>query len=133
MHRARQLALLSALLLVVAACGGDDDGVDVGEAATDEAVTEEAAADDAADGASGGTAQGSIVEFAFDLPASVPVGTILTVANGDEAAHTFTSTDGGWDERIEGGARADVPLETAGTFAYVCTIHTQMTGSITVQ
>ena len=77
----------------------------------------------------------SIANFAFD-PATVTVnvGDSVTWTNQDGTAHTATAGDGSFDTGIiAGGGSATVTFETAGTFAYVCSIHQQMTGTVVVQ
>ena len=78
----------------------------------------------------------TISDLAFS-PASVTVlvGDTVTWTNSDPQVHTATSDDGSWDAgniAANGGTGAFV-FTTAGTFPYHCTIHTQMTGTVTVQ
>lgn len=77
----------------------------------------------------------SISGYAFS-PASmtVPKGTTVTWQNGDAVAHTATSNTGSWDTgAIAGGGNATITFNTSGTYAYHCTYHTMMTGTIVVQ
>jgi plastocyanin len=76
----------------------------------------------------------TIQDFAFG-PAelSVAAGTTVTFVNNDTTAHTATADDGSWDTgTIEPGASATVTLDAAGTFAYHCQFHPNMTATITV-
>ncbi len=73
--------------------------------------------------------------FAFS-PASltVPVGTSITWTNRDTAPHTATATSGAQFNSgtlQNGGTFAFTPA-TAGTIAYRCDIHPQMTATLTV-
>ena len=66
----------------------------------------------------------------------------LTVKKGDAVewdwtdqgiSHTVTAEDGGFDSGLCGaGTKFIVTFSNAGTFNYRCTIHSQMTGSVTV-
>jgi hypothetical protein len=76
----------------------------------------------------------AISGFAF-APASVSVsvGDSVTWTNGDGVGHTATADDASFDTgTIAGGGSDSVTFSTAGTFAYHCTIHPAMTGTITV-
>ena len=89
--------------------------------------------------AAGKTATVDIKGFAF-APATLTVakGTVVTFTNSDAATHTVTSGSGGtkdgkFDERLEQGGATKITFDTPGTFAYFCTIHASMKGTITVQ
>jgi plastocyanin len=77
----------------------------------------------------------AIAGFAFDPAAvTVSVGDSVTWTNGDGVGHTATADGGSFDTGTIGGGGSDsVTFSTAGTFAYHCTIHPAMTGTITVQ
>ena len=65
---------------------------------------------------------------------TVTVGDTITWTNSDAQAHTATADDGSFDTgTIANNAPATVTFSTAGTFAYHCKIHAQMTGTITVE
>jgi plastocyanin len=100
-------AIVAAGLLLLAACG-----------------------DDAADGPAGDL---SIVDFAFE-PAElqVGVGSTVQVANADGARHTVTAQDGTFDLSLDGGASGSFTVDAPGTYAYVCSIHASMTGTLVV-
>jgi plastocyanin len=77
----------------------------------------------------------AISGFAF-APASVSVsvGDSVTWTNGDGVGHTATADDASFDTgTIAGGGTDSVTFATAGTFAYHCSIHPAMTGTVTVQ
>jgi plastocyanin len=76
----------------------------------------------------------SIVNFAFE-PASVevPVGGTVTWTNNGGAPHTVTADDGAFDSgELAPGASFSQTFDAAGTFAYHCNIHPQMTGTVNV-
>jgi len=115
--------IVAALALVVAAlsaCGSSSStGTSTSTASTARPV--------------GGTTI-QIRDYAFS-PASlqVKVGATITVTNADEVAHTLTAKDKSFDTgRLEPGKSATITLRTAGTFAYLCSFHPYMQGSIQV-
>lgn len=76
----------------------------------------------------------TIVDFAFD-PGSVTVtaGSTVTWTNNGAVAHTVTSDSGAFDSgSLDPGATFSQTFDTPGTFAYFCSIHPNMTGTITV-
>ena len=110
-------------LIAVAACS------DAGGSAAPSAATSQAPAAPA-----GGATAVSIKDFAFNpATASVPTGSKVTWTNNDTTAHTVTFDDGSADSgNIAPGSTFDHTFATAGTFAYHCTIHSQMKGTVTV-
>jgi plastocyanin len=101
------MALLGAGLLGSTACGGD--------------------------AAEAPTAELSIVDFAFE-PAEleVAVGSTVQVTNADSARHTATAQDGTFDLSLDGGATGSFTVDAPGSYAYVCSIHPSMTGTLVV-
>jgi plastocyanin len=81
-----------------------------------------------------GAAAVSIVDFAFDPAAvEIPVGATVTWTNTGAAPHTATASDGTFDSgQLAPGATFSHTFTAAGTFPYVCQIHPQMTGTVTV-
>ncbi|HET7030277.1 MAG TPA: plastocyanin/azurin family copper-binding protein [Candidatus Limnocylindrales bacterium] len=76
-----------------------------------------------------------IAGFAF-APQSITisVGDSVTWANSDARSHTATADDGSFDTgTITSSTPATVTFATAGTFAYHCKIHPEMTATIVVQ
>lgn len=77
----------------------------------------------------------TISDFQF-APASitVDVGDTVTWSNAGPTAHSATATGGSFDTGIfpEGQSRSHTFTE-AGTFAYICTPHPQMKGTVTVR
>lgn len=66
-------------------------------------------------------------------PLTVAVGTTVTWGNNDSTTHTTTSDAAGWNATFNAGATTTVKFDTPGTFAYHCTIHPFMKGTIVVQ
>jgi plastocyanin len=110
-------------LVAVAACS------DSGGSTAPTAVTSQAPAAPAA----GATAV-SIKDFAYSpAGATVTAGSKVTWTNNDTTAHTVTFDDGSGDSgNVAPGSTFDQTFATAGTFAYHCTIHSQMHGTVTV-
>src|SRR5262249_41463912 len=62
---------------------------------------------------------------------SVAVGTTVTWTNNDSIAHTSTSDVSGWNSGLVApGGHFSFTFQTAGTFAYHCTIHPGMIGTV---
>ena len=77
----------------------------------------------------------SIANMAFS-PASITVtaGTMVTWTNNDNMTHTVTADDGSYDSgNIVTGNGFSKTFTVAGTYAYHCTIHPSMTGTVIVK
>ena len=75
----------------------------------------------------------SMMDFEFD-PATVTinVGDSVTWTNDGAVPHTATGDD--FDTGlVNAGASDSVTFDEAGSFDYVCTLHPQMTGTVTVE
>lgn len=76
-----------------------------------------------------------IKDFQFQ-PATltVPTGTKVTFVNVDEEPHTVASKDGKFvkSRALDTDQEFSVTLTTPGDYAYFCTVHPHMTGTITV-
>jgi plastocyanin len=84
------------------------------------------------------TAAVTIKGFAFS-PATLTVakGTVVTFNNQDTTTHTITSganrtKDGKFDQQLSGGTETQISFDTAGTFAYFCSIHSSMVATVVV-
>jgi plastocyanin len=76
----------------------------------------------------------TIKGFAFN-PADVTVkaGDTVTWTNADGTAHTVTASDASFtSDDLDRGATFSHTFATAGSFAYICSIHTGMKGIVTV-
>lgn len=78
----------------------------------------------------------SIVNMSFS-PSSLTVtaGTTVTWVNNDSVTHTVTETDnqtGPKSGNLAPGQSYTFTFSSAGTYQYHCSIHTSMTGSVTV-
>lgn len=130
-HRIGVLVAVGSLALW--GCGGDDEA-DSTPAATDAA--DPAPADDAGeetDDGDGSDAEITIVDFAFEGPTEVPVGTTVVITNTDGTAHTWTAADGSFGSGELGeGESFEFTFDEPGTYEYRCNFHPTMTGTITV-
>ena len=132
------LALCAAVGLMVlgsAGCGGGD-GDDNGSAATTE-TSAPAAGDDTEAEPSGNAARSAKVEiedFAYKPdPVTVEEGGKVIWLNRDSAPHTATAEDGSFDTgTLEEGKLKSETFKEPGTYAYVCSIHPQMHGTVEV-
>ena len=117
---------VSAACLALAACGGGGAG---SPTAAEDSMAQTGATP------SGGDAV-TIKDFAY-APANLTVasGTAVTFANEDSTSHTATSTgQGGFDTgTIEKGQTKSVTVERPGTYAYICSFHPFMHGTVTVR
>jgi plastocyanin len=77
----------------------------------------------------------TITDFEF-TPAeiTIQVGDTVTWTNEGPTAHSATASDGSFDTGIfsAGGSRSET-FDRAGTFAYICTPHPNMTGTVVVE
>jgi plastocyanin len=76
----------------------------------------------------------TIKNFKFGpASSSVRVGDTITWSNQDIAAHTATASDGSFDTgTINQGKSGSHTFTKAGTFAYICSIHPSMKGTVVV-
>jgi plastocyanin len=120
-------AVLTVLLGGLAACGdADDDGGTVASEDTGSPADE------------GGDEQTITVtakDFAFDpTTATATAGEVyFEFKNDDTTKHTFTIDDADVDIQVDAGesGEAEADLE-AGEYEWHCTIHSSMTGTLTV-
>jgi len=76
-----------------------------------------------------------IKNFMFmPMDAHVSTGSTVTWKNDDEEPHTVTSDTGLFRSGgIDGGGQFSFKFEKPGVYKYVCSIHPQMVGTVTVQ
>ena len=133
--KVRALLLTAVIgMTLLGACSSDDSGSDSA------ATTASAAAGANTTSGSGGEATGdgaSVVasDLAFN-PAelTVAVGETITFTNNDGFAHTFTADNGEFDsDNVDSGGTFEYTPEAAGEIPFLCKIHSNMTGTITVE
>ena len=76
-----------------------------------------------------------IDNFSFG-PATVTVaaGTTITWTNHDDIPHTVVSTDGVFKSKVlDTDDKFSFTFDQPGTYAYFCSIHPKMTGTVKVQ
>jgi plastocyanin len=119
MRRLAIATMVSALVLLGAACGGGDDSSDGGSADTSGA---------------GGEATITIANSDFGTPGTATAGEAVTVENTDGISHTVTADDGTFDTgSISGGDTAEFTVDEPGDYPFHCEIHPNMEGTLTVQ
>jgi plastocyanin len=67
---------------------------------------------------------------------TVPVGTVLTWINDDDAPHTVIGTDPETplkSQPLDTGDRYSIALTRPGTYRYFCSLHPHMTGTVVVE
>ncbi len=108
----RNLLLISASALLLAACGGSDD-------------PEQPATDGAPAAAKSGGKRVEIKAFQFKPdPIDVKVGDTVTFVNLDPTVHDVTIKSLDVAEKLDGKeSKAEITFDKAGTFKYVCTLH----------
>jgi plastocyanin len=118
---------ISILALVALGCGGG--GAPTAAPSAGASPTPAAVACNA----SGSGTAATIADFAFNPdPITVAVGERITWTNNDNTAHTV-SFEGGPDcGNLGGGASQTVQFNVAGSFPYLCKLHGNMTGTVTV-
>jgi len=65
-------------------------------------------------------------------PADARVGDVVDWVNKDFVAHTATARDGSFDIELPPGKTVALTLRRAGSIAFYCRYHPNMTGAITV-
>src|ERR1700704_2135130 len=69
----------------------------------------------------------------WNFAARVPVGGTITWSNQGSQGHSVTAGDGSFDSGIVApGASARIQFDTPGIYAYACTPHPWMMGSVMV-
>jgi plastocyanin len=88
-----------------------------------------------ASGGSVNAAQIMITNFNFDPETiTIKAGSTVTWTNQDSVAHTVVAQDGSWkSESLAKGTSFSYTFDKPGTYAYICSIHPTMKGTIIVQ
>lgn len=132
---------LVALMLISWACAGDDtagttDPTDpTTPAATSVAETPPTTAAETTTtaGSPQPAATITISGFSFGDPVTVQAGDTVAVVNNDGVPHTWTSEDDVFNLSLGGGAQGTFTFDEPGEYAFFCSIHPSMTGTITVE
>lgn len=75
-----------------------------------------------------------ITDFTYEVPASVAPGATISVRNGDSQAHTVTSKEGGFDAKVDPKGTVTFTAPTKpGRYAFVCSFHANMKGTLVVK
>jgi plastocyanin len=132
-------------VLGVAGCGGGDDDGDSSSATVTETSGSGEATTEAGDDSAGGSAPApsgdaalsekvEIVDFAYDPdPVTIEEGGKVTWQNEDSAPHTATADDGSFDTgTLDEGKLKSETFKEPGTYAYICTVHPDMHGTVEV-
>jgi plastocyanin len=137
MHLMRSLArglLTLATALALAACSGGGTSTSApvvtsgGPAAT-------SAGAPCADSTGATTVDATVVDFTWSQPINAKVGDVITWTNNDTAAHKVGLDDGSCAMSANiagGGGKQSLVFTVAGTYAFHCTIHPSMKGTITI-
>ena len=132
MRDAHLAALTVAVTLAIAACSGTSTPAPSVPPSVAPSAAASAAPSTAASAATGSAV--SIANFSFQPPTmTIAVGTTVTWTNSDSTGHTVTADDGSFkSDKLATGATFSQTFAKAGTFAYHCSIHPSMTGTISV-
>ncbi len=117
------LAICAALALAAAGCGDDDEG-DTGAGGSAPAPSGDAVRSEKVE----------IVDFSYDPdPVTIETGGKVTWINRDAEPHTATADDGSFDTgTLDEGKLGSESFKEPGTYAYTCTIHPEMQGTLEV-
>lgn len=139
------ICMCLALGLVATACGGDDEDDSAGNGATTEQTTatettetDATETDEDTAGGDGEQVEVDVVDTDYEpREVTVAAGSTITWTNTGDLPHTVTKTEGPGDEFdsgvLETGDTYEQTLDSAGTIDYVCTIHPNQRGTITVE
>jgi plastocyanin len=114
-------AALAAAALLAAGCGSDDEPASPAGGSAEESAS----------------APGTITirDFAYDPPEfEGRVGETITLVNEDSAPHDIESKEGPSVKTkvLKQGERTTFTVGEAGTVEYICSIHPQMNGRLTI-
>ena len=125
-RRARAVVAVAAISALVVGCGG-------GASSSGKSGTTSAAGPTAAP--STGASTVTIASFAYS-PSKITVtkGTTVTFDNKDNAEHTVTADNGSFDSgTLQLGASKTISFSKPGTFAFHCSFHPFMHGTVIVK
>jgi plastocyanin len=118
---------------LVTACGGSSNSTDASGSGTATATASGSETKAAPAAASAATI--TIADMKFGEPVTVPPGAQITVKNDDSAEHSVTSDAAGkFDVEVDGKEQGTLTAPTEpGEYAYHCTYHPSMHGTLTVK
>lgn len=131
-HRPRRAGLTrlaalatAGLALSLTACGDDAD--------SDTDATDEATGETESGGS--GTADATLEVDSLEYQdVTVPAGGTVEIVNTSGVGHTFTAEDDSFDEDYGSDETITVQVpDESGDYPFVCEIHPQMTGTLTVE
>jgi len=125
--------VLLALMAAVVACSGVGDTA-IGSQTLSPTTTTAAASTDTSAAPTGPTL--TIEGRSFGRAPDVAAGETFTIVNLDSTRHTFSSSDGAWEEvqlPVESQVPFTIPDSLApGRYIFFCAVHSDMSGSLTV-
>jgi plastocyanin len=115
------------------ACGGSSTSTPAKESGTATATASPTAGAGASSAPAAATM--TIASMNFGAPITVPPGSQIAIKNDDSAEHSVTSdTAGKFDVDIEGKGQGTLTAPTdPGEYAFHCTYHPSMHGTLTVK
>jgi len=128
-HIGPTLLAAAAVGALLAGCGGGSDGNATAASPSSTGSSSQPSAPSSSDAV-------TISNFKFSPGTeTVKSGTKVTVTNNDSTAHTATSNDGSSFDTgdIDPGSSKTITVSKPGTYAYHCTIHSFMHGTLVVQ
>ncbi|MFF1355417.1 cupredoxin family copper-binding protein [Streptomyces sp. NPDC058297] len=133
-HRRPHAALIAAALCLVTTLTGCSDS---GNGSSSSSTPPASASVSVSSSETGkGEVKVTIKGFAFH-PAKLEVspGTKITVTNEDSATHTLTADDKSFDtgDLAQGKSATITAPSKPGSYSYICTIHPNMKGTLTVR
>ena len=131
--RSVHLAIVSAILVVAAACGGDSSPLPMSPTPPPSSPGPgPAPATSSIAIPAGASTLGNRAYSPAEL--NIGVGETVTWSNADTVPHTSTSDVAGWDSgTVPPGGQFSRAFPAAGTFSYHCTIHPGMVGTVVVR
>ncbi|MGW8687397.1 cupredoxin domain-containing protein [Streptomyces sp. NPDC055817] len=136
-RRSHTVLIVAALCLVttLTGCSGSGDG-SPSSSSPPASPSAPASASPSSSESGKGEVKVTIKGFAFH-PATFEVspGTKITVTNEDSATHTLTADDKSFDtgDLAQGKSATFTAPSKPGSYSYICTIHTNMKGTLTVR
>lgn len=142
--QAKKALPASALLIIVFAflggCGGGDSTTTTTETETEASGAAQETSPETSGNAPAPSGEAvraekvEIVNFAYEPdPVKIQEGGKVTWLNQDSAPHTATADDGSFDTgTLEEGKLKSETFKEPGTYAYHCTIHPSMHGTVEV-